>query len=117
MFFLEFKEIRKEWKARKKDEDNARKAEEERQRAAMHGGHMEGGGSDPSQASSPTGYGPGVRPQLPPIGYAPSQAGPVPGTYAPANGIEQMQTYGNNAVYASYPTSPYGPGYPPREWY
>merc|ERR1712169_116608 len=30
----EFKEIRKEWKARKKEEENARKAEEERQRQA-----------------------------------------------------------------------------------
>ena len=30
----EFKEIRKEWKARKKEEENQRKADEDRQRAA-----------------------------------------------------------------------------------
>ncbi|KAI9885165.1 MAG: ATP-dependent RNA helicase dbp2 [Watsoniomyces obsoletus] len=54
----EFKDIRKEWKARKKDEENARKAEEERQRAAMHGqmhhglpmhAHPESAGPDPTQ--------------------------------------------------------------------
>lgn len=111
----EFKEIRKEWKARRKEEQNQRKSEEERQRSAAvggQGGPVEGppGPADPSQASSPTTYGPGVRPQLPPIGYAPGQGAPVQGGYPPTNGIEPVTSYGNNAVYANYPSSPYGQG-------
>ncbi|KAI9789363.1 MAG: hypothetical protein M1833_002427 [Piccolia ochrophora] len=108
----EFKEIRKEWKARKKEEDNQRKADEERQRAAQQANQVDPQNpTDPAQASSANSYPPGVRPQLPPIGYQPGQAGPVPGHYAaPANGIEQMQQYGNNPLYPNYPQSPYGPG-------
>lgn len=29
------------------------------------------------------------------------------GAYAPANGIEQVAPYGNNAMYSGYPPSPY----------
>ncbi|KAI9826119.1 MAG: hypothetical protein M1832_000568 [Thelocarpon impressellum] len=110
----EFKEIRKEWKARKKEEDNARKADEERQRVAAQANQVEPqAGADPAQASSAAAYPPGVRPQLPPIGYTPgAQAGQVQQGHYPAqpNGIEQMQQYSNNPLYSNYPQSPYGQG-------
>ncbi|KAK4693528.1 transcription factor CON7, partial [Lecanoromycetidae sp. Uapishka_2] len=100
----EFKEIRKEWKQRKKEEDNQRKVEEERQRAAN-------GGSEPSaDPNQPPGsnYPPGPRPQLPPIGYAPA-GGQVPANYP--SGVDQMyQAQGNGQVYPGYPHSPYGQG-------
>jgi hypothetical protein len=102
--FIEFKEIRKEWKQRKKEEDNQRKVEEERQRAAN-------GGSEPSaDPNQPPGsnYPPGPRPQLPPIGYAPA-GGQVPANYP--SGVDQMyQAQGNGQVYPGYPHSPYGQG-------
>lgn len=108
----EFKEIRKEWKARKKEEDNQRKAEEERHRqaAAANQGVEPQNGTDPAQAGAAGAYPgpPGVRPQLPPIGYTPGQAGQAQGHYpAQPNGIEQMQQYGSNPLYANYPQSPY----------
>ena len=73
---------------------------------------MEGNGTDPAQAGSAAAYPPGVRPQLPPIGYSPGQPGQAQGHYpAQANGIEQMQQYGSNPLYSNYPQSPYaGPG-------
>ncbi|KAN0086428.1 hypothetical protein V8E54_000116 [Elaphomyces granulatus] len=85
----EFKEIRKEWKARK-EEENQRKAAEERERAAAQAqvqqaqaqaqaGQVDGGApADPSQGGQPPSYPGGVRPQLPPIGYQPAD-GQVPG--------------------------------------
>ena len=103
----EFKEIRKEWKQRKKDEEAQRKAEDERQRAAN-------GGSEPTSAGDPNqpqggNYPSGGRPQLPPIGYAPA-GGQVPQQYP--SGVEQMYQaqQGNGQVYAGYPHSPYGQG-------
>ena len=111
----EFKEIRKEWKARKKEEDNARKAEEERARAAaQQAGQVDG---QPGEAHPVQNQGyqqNGGRPSLPPIGYqaadghaqgqyGPPQTGMV---YPPQNG--QMQGYPANA----YPNSPYGQGQP-----
>jgi len=103
----EFKEIRKEWKARKKEEDNQRKAEEERQRAAAQANQVDGQSADPAQAPPGQSYPPGVRPQLPPIGYAPA-GGQVPGQYA--GGVEQLYQQGNGQVYPGYPHSPYGQG-------
>lgn len=107
----EFKEIRKEWKARKKDEETAKKAEEDRQRGPVQGTPVESPNPvEPSQGSPGTNYPSSVRPQLPPIGYT-SQSGQVSSHYtAPANGIEQMQQYGNNSMYPNYPPSPYGQG-------
>ncbi|KAJ5882084.1 C2H2 transcription factor (Con7) [Penicillium soppii] len=117
----EFKEIRKEWKARKKEEDAQRKAVEERERAAaqaVQANQVEASNpSDPSHGQPPA-YGGGVRPQLPPIGYQPadnqvsSQYGGPPGS---------GMVYQNNGQMAypppNYPHSPYqsGPGYPQRE--
>lgn len=103
--FIEFKEIRKEWKARKKEEENARKADEERARAAAVPADGQG-------ENAPPGYPQGARSvQLPPIGYQPGAQ--VPGQYhAPAGGVQQLQDYpaGNNGLnYANgYPASPYG---------
>jgi hypothetical protein len=110
----EFKEIRKEWKARKKDGESQRKAEEERQRAAAApGGHVEPSpnGADSAQTSPVSSYASGVRPQLPPIGYAPSQGAPVQQShYPPVNGIDQLQSYSNNSMYSNYAPAPYAQG-------
>lgn len=106
----EFKEIRKEWKARKKDETTI-KSEDDRHRVTVPGTPVESPNpAEPSQGSPGSNYPSSVRPQLPPIGYT-SQGGQVSGHYpAPANGIEQMQQYGNNNMYPNYPPSPYGQG-------
>ncbi|MCJ1254505.1 hypothetical protein MMC24_002320 [Lignoscripta atroalba] len=103
----EFKEIRKEWKARKKEEENQRKADEERQRAASGTNQVDGQPTDPAQTPTSQNYPPGVRPQLPPIGYAPA-GGQVAGQYP--SGVEQMYQQGNGQVYSGYPHSPYGQG-------
>lgn len=101
----EFKEIRKEWKARKKEEENQRKADEERARVVAV--PSDGQGAGDSAASS--GYQqPGRSVQLPPIGYQPGAQ--VPGQYqAPAGGVQQLQEYSNSHLqYSGYPASPYG---------
>jgi len=104
----EFKEIRKEWKARKKEEENARKAEEERQRSSMGGGPPpDGTVAEPGQTPSTPSYPPGVRPQLPPIGYAPA-GGQVAGQYPGAP--PEMYQQGNGQMYSTYPHSPYNQG-------
>ncbi|MCJ1243229.1 hypothetical protein MMC30_000426 [Trapelia coarctata] len=104
----EFKEIRKEWKARKKEEENARKADEERQRASMSGGAPpDGSATDPASTPTNTTYPPGVRPQLPPIGYAQATQ-QVTGQYPGAP--EQMYQQGNGQMYSTYPHSPYNQG-------
>jgi transcription factor CON7 len=104
----EFKEIRKEWKARKKEEENQRKAEEERARAAAaQANPTDGPPGDNTQP--PPGYQQGGRQQvqLPPIGYQPGAQ--VPGQYqAPPGGVQQLQEYSNNHMYSGYPASPYG---------
>ncbi|KAG0648421.1 C2H2 finger domain transcription factor CON7 [Hyphodiscus hymeniophilus] len=101
----EFKEIRKEWKARKKDEENQRKADEERARAVA----VPAEGQPPGDGPAP-GYQQGGRSvQLPPIGYQPGAQ--VPGQYqAPPGGVpQQLQEYGQNHMqYSGYPASPYG---------
>ncbi|OXV06339.1 hypothetical protein Egran_05891 [Elaphomyces granulatus] len=117
----EFKEIRKEWKARKKEEENQRKVAEERERAAAQAqvqaqaqaqaGQVDGGApADPSQGGQPPSYPGGVRPQLPPIGYQPAD-GQVPGQYGPAGaggGMVYPQGNGQMAYPPNYPHSPYG---------
>ena len=117
----EFKEIRKEWKARKKEEDLARKAEEERQRAAMGTQSVDGNSTDVTAAQTPTtqAYNGGVRPQLPPIGYN-QTGGQVPAQYAAAAAPDQVYSQpGNSQLYSTYPHSPYQAGgqvYQHREW-
>ncbi|KAI4131956.1 MAG: hypothetical protein LQ341_006319, partial [Variospora aurantia] len=105
----EFKEIRKEWKQRKKEEEAQRKSEDERQRGSQGGQSVDGQSGDPAQTPSGQNYAPGARPHLPPIGYAPAQNQMQP-QYA--SGVEQMyQAQSNGQVYGAYPPhSPYGPG-------
>lgn len=103
----EFKEIRKEWKARKKEEENARKAEEDRARAAG----MPVDGQNIAEGSH-AGYAPPRPVQLPPIGYTPNSN--APNQYqAPAGAsVQQLQDYPahNNMQqqYSGYPAAPYG---------
>jgi len=106
----EFKEIRKEWKARKKEEENARKAQEERERS--QNGPVDGQPADPSQQGQPANYPAGAR-HLPPIGYAPAD-GQVPGQYAgPQGGMVYQQGNGQMGYPpANYPHSPYAQGNP-----
>lgn len=129
----EFKEIRKEWKARKKEEENARKAAEERERAAVaqSQGPENNAPPDPNvttaqQPPQPASYPAGVRPQLPPIGYQPAD-GQVPNQYGTSTGNGLVYQNGNGQMPASYPAnyphSPYAqqsqvyqqPPPPPRE--
>ncbi|KAF2084835.1 hypothetical protein K490DRAFT_48212 [Saccharata proteae CBS 121410] len=114
----EFKEIRKEWKAKKKEEEAQRKAEEERQRQSDNRNQTD---SDPQTPM----YG-GVRhigppmqggPQLPPIGYAPAGSGQASNQYSTQSpgAIGEMAQYAaNHQMYgsasnssSSYPQSPY----------
>ncbi|KFA77044.1 hypothetical protein S40288_04731, partial [Stachybotrys chartarum IBT 40288] len=103
----EFKEIRKEWKQRKKEEEAQRKADEERQRQAAAAQAAQNGGPDQGpDGSQAAGY-PGSRNvQLPPIGYQPTQY-PAP----PSATVSQqpMSDYGGSHMYPNYqPHSPYG---------
>jgi len=111
----EFKEIRKEWKARKKEEENQRKAEDERQRALQQQNQTVEANSSDGTAQTPTSstY-PGVRPQLPPMQYNPSAA-QVPAQYPAAT--DGMYQQNNGQMYSTYPHSPYQQGsqvYPQR---
>jgi hypothetical protein len=101
----EFKEIRKEWKARKKEEEQQRKEADSARAAAVPAD-----GQPPESAPPQGAYPPGRSVQLPPIGYQPGAQ--VPNQYqAPAaGGVQQLQEYGNNHAmqYSGYPASPYG---------
>ncbi|KAL7276914.1 hypothetical protein RUND412_000058 [Rhizina undulata] len=118
----EFKEIRKEWKARKKEEEAQRKAAEEEarhraQEASTTSTPNEGVQAQPAAATQYTSAIPQQR-QLPPIGY---QAGTVPaGVHYPAppstTGMDPMQQYQQPQMYGSYPQSPYAPP-PPQTIY
>lgn len=98
----EFKEIRKEWKQRKKEEEAQRKAEEESQASAGAGSAAPDQGLEgPSTPSYPVSR----AVQLPPIGYQPAQ---YP---APSGGVPQpgLADYGAGHMYPNYPPhSPYG---------
>lgn len=104
----EFKEIRKEWKARKKEEENARKAEDERQRqAAAQVSQVDGQAGDAHQVPGQGYQQNGARPSLPPIGYQ-SADGHAQGQYAqPQGGMVYPQGNGQMGNYANYPNSPY----------
>lgn len=106
---IEFKEIRKEWKARKKEEDTQRKQEEERSRAQAAATQVDGQPDQPPPGQGPT-YQPGSRPQLPPIGYQSAQGGEVPSPYpGPPAGMVYQQGNGQMGQYGQYPPhSPYG---------
>jgi len=86
----EFKEIRKEWKAKKKEEENARKQEDERHRQ-----EAQRQGQDSSQ----------------PQGYQ-AAAGQPAGQYAQPQQVDGAPQYSGNGhqMYSAqgYPQSPYG---------
>merc|ERR1711881_802109 len=101
----EFKEIRKEWKAKKKEEEAQRKADEERQRQADPRGGEQHDQQPYGQMRTPLGPPPSMGgPQLPPIGYPPQQGGapsqPQYGQPQPSPGMDSM---------GHYPQSPYAP--------
>lgn len=107
----EFKEIRKEWKLRKKEEEAARKAEEERQRLAaqqaQNGGPDQQAGTEGAQPQ--TTYAAARPLQLPPIGPGIAY-GPNSPYQTSSTAIQQpMSDYSNASVYSNYaPASPYG---------
>ncbi|RMZ83343.1 hypothetical protein DV737_g1671, partial [Chaetothyriales sp. CBS 132003] len=102
----EFKEIRKEWKARKKEEEAARKADEERQRQAAQQAQQVDG-QPPQHDQNPAYQQNGTRPSLPPIGYQQADGHPQ-GQYAQQpNAIVYPQQNGQMpAAYGNYPNSP-----------
>jgi len=120
----EFKEIRKEWKAKKKEEEAQRKADDERQRQADGRTAEQHDQGTPVYGNMRTPLGPPPSmggPQLPPIGYAPpGQAGAqsqpqyqqqspaIEGMAQYATGSNQLYSNGNNTA-SSYPQSPYAP--------
>ena len=118
---IEFKEIRKEWKARKKEEEAQRKAAEERERAAAQAAQASQveaqGPPDAHAAAQPPAYSAGIRPQLPPLGYQPAD-GQVHGQYGAPGGGMMYQGNGQVPYPPNYPHSPYPQGsqvYQPRK--
>lgn len=108
----EFKEIRKEWKARKKEEENARKQEEDRARAAQAQAQAQAQQGVEGQPGEHPGPGQGYqqnggRPSLPPIGYQTAD-GPNQGQYGQQGGMVYPQNGGNMHYQQGYPNSPYG---------
>ncbi|KAI0180256.1 hypothetical protein GGR52DRAFT_530466 [Hypoxylon sp. FL1284] len=109
----EFKEIRKEWKARKKEEEQARKAAEEAERqrhmhtaqAAAQNGAADPQGGDPAQ--TPSSY--TTSRQLPPIAYETTQYPAPPSATVPQQPLPQYSP--TNHIYSGYqqPPSPYPP--------
>lgn len=98
--FVEFKEIRKEWKARKKAEEADRKArEEEAARNAQNGTSDSQSHDGATQSQSVSSYSTTAR--LPPIGYSPSSYPQPP--------VSLGQDYSNNYIAAGNysATSPY----------
>ncbi|KAK1835131.1 putative transcriptional regulator [Podospora conica] len=86
----EFKEIRKEWKARKKEEENKRKQAEEQQRQAQAAAQPRPD-AEPTQVPAPY---PRSQLPLPPMGYGQPQPYATP---------TSMAEYPGNSAYAPYP--------------
>ncbi|KAI0392300.1 hypothetical protein F5Y17DRAFT_363931 [Xylariaceae sp. FL0594] len=113
----EFKEIRKEWKARKKEEEQQRKQQEEQERARQHAHAAQNGGADPQGTEGGQPASSYASRQLPPIAYGPQ--------YPPSTGaVPQQQPlpqYSNGHMYADnyQSNTPYAGQnqqmYPPRE--
>ncbi|KAF3770279.1 hypothetical protein M406DRAFT_271395 [Cryphonectria parasitica EP155] len=94
----EFKEIRKEWKARKKAEEAERKQRDE---AAREAGQSDVQGSHDAQQGSVNSYTPAPTHRLPPLGYQ-------PGNYTQPSSVSMGGDYSSNYIPASgFPTSPY----------
>ena len=113
---LEFKEIRKEWKAKKKEEETLRKQDDERARQDA-GQPQDGNSGQPAAQYAPTHMLPPQMggPQLPPIGYGPA-AGQGAGQYPGQGQVDgsQQQQYAAGQMYGggAYPQSPYAQGNP-----
>ncbi|KFA56714.1 hypothetical protein S40293_09546 [Stachybotrys chartarum IBT 40293] len=102
----EFKEIRKEWKQRKKDEEARRKADEELQRQAATAQAAQNGGPDQGpDGRQAAGCPSSLNVQFPPIGYQPTQY-PAP----PSATVSQqpMSDYGGSHMYPNYQPHYYG---------
>lgn len=97
--YAEFKEIRKEWKARKKAEEADRKAREEEQARAAPGPNDPQGAHDGQQTATVGGY---AATRLPPIGYQPTNYPAPPNVTMPTE-------YSSNYIAAGgyNPQSPY----------
>lgn len=109
----EFKEIRKEWKARKKEEENARKADEERARQAhqAQAQAQQGVEGQPGEHPQAQAYQQnGGRPSLPPIAYGGGPDGQQQGQYGPPPAGMVYPPQGNGQIHyqQQYPNSPYG---------
>ncbi|KAI0127804.1 putative transcriptional regulator [Xylariales sp. AK1849] len=113
----EFKEIRKEWKARKKEEDQARKAQEEQdrqrhvQQAAAAAAHAQNGAPGPDGADANQPPQPYSGSRLPPIGYQPagSQYPAPPSATVPQQPLPDYSPTSNMYPGHYPPPSPYAP--------
>lgn len=103
---LEFKEIRKEWKARKKAEEAERKAREDQAREASQAQNDVQGGHDGQQAAVPS-YAPTQPHRLPPLGYQPSQYAAAPSQVSLGGNNEYSGNYIATTTTAPFPSSPY----------
>ncbi|KAI5799723.1 hypothetical protein FPQ18DRAFT_253348 [Pyronema domesticum] len=112
----EFKEIRKEWKARKKEEEAQRKIQEDeaRRRAQEEGTATTSAEVQPSIAGSPYGgMNSGMRQLPPPSSYQPNVSMPANGVHyspstAPTAPMENMQQYAQQPMYGNYAPAQYG---------
>jgi hypothetical protein len=109
----EFKEIRKEWKARKKEEEAQRKAAEEeaRRRAQEDAAATTAAESQPPVTGSPYVSGMAPQRQLPPPLTYPNVSMATNGvhyspTTAPTAPMENMQQYAQQPIYTGYPAAP-----------
>ncbi|KAI0480628.1 hypothetical protein GGR56DRAFT_283657 [Xylariaceae sp. FL0804] len=108
----EFKEIRKEWKARKKEEEQQRKAAEEQERsrqaqavAAAAAQAQNGGEGGDANQTTPS-YTTTRQVQLPPIGYGQQASYPAPpSATVPQQPLPEYSPYGGSYQ----PPSPYAP--------
>lgn len=117
----EFKEIRKEWKARKKEEEAQRKAaEEEARRRAQDDGSAAAAGTDAQPSATGSPYVAGMPPQRqlpPPLTYQPNVSVATNGvhyspTAAPTAPMESMQQYTQQPIYTGYAAPPQYGGQP-----
>ncbi|CAF9920697.1 MAG: hypothetical protein GOMPHAMPRED_002112 [Gomphillus americanus] len=103
----EFKEIRKEWKQRKKEEEASRKGDSNDGRRVDSGpeAQLTGAVSSPDSAPTPTSQTfNSSRPQLPPLGYT---GGNNNGGSTPYQSSDPIYQNGNPQVYSTYPHAPY----------
>jgi len=103
-----FKDLRKEWKAKKKEEEATRKADEERHRASVQQRAHEGGAHEPhvyGQMLRAIGV-PGQPPQLPPTGYEAAASGNNTARQYNTASLDLLESMAQYAT--TYPQSPYG---------